>query len=472
MKKMYAMGLALTVGMTAVAAPRMVKDQATTQAFQICNEVVLPTSHKAAARVAGPAKAITSINDVYGLKSWVGEGRLTSNGNQEVKNVVYFDAGANDKMVTLVNFPYGGLSCTANVDIAKKTITINKQRCEGQLNTNEGLTDVSLYTYNGFDGEGEGARPAPVPSVTGTIADDGTITFDDAIMFGLSYADGDSRGWFALQNKNRFVAMQWTTPNAAEYSTVGKGKMLEGWMNPILSPEDATEPEYIIPEYEVEILKSSVDPNYIAIKNPYVCEMTLKDDNNQDVTGNPWKLVGLMDETATGNGFILINVNEDYETCVPVMPLCDTGLLSPVMRNPDDPEDNTLVTFYCYNAEGRNFYSGGEEGLYDYADFMDSKKSPLSEVVRNDDGTATLTICNTLFGYGTNPDGALIWKIGQLNSVVTLPAGTLGIQGVTNDVENAPVRYYNLQGVEVAAPVKGQVTIKTQGGKSSKFIAR
>ena len=42
---------------------------------------------------------------------------------------------------------------------------------------------------------------------------------------------------------------------------------------------------------------------------------------------------------------------------------------------------------------------------------------------------------------------------------------------VVDNNENAPVEYYNLQGVKVLNPTAGQVIIKKQGNKTSKFIA-
>ena len=48
-----------------------------------------------------------------------------------------------------------------------------------------------------------------------------------------------------------------------------------------------------------------------------------------------------------------------------------------------------------------------------------------------------------------------------------------GIEDVTADTDlNAPVRYYNLHGVEVAEPTAGELYIKVQGTKATKIIAQ
>lgn len=56
---------------------------------------------------------------------------------------------------------------------------------------------------------------------------------------------------------------------------------------------------------------------------------------------------------------------------------------------------------------------------------------------------------------------------------ITMPESItfLGINDVEMN-ENAPVRYYNLQGMEVVNPVKGQLVIKTQGNKAQKVIVK
>ena len=53
--------------------------------------------------------------------------------------------------------------------------------------------------------------------------------------------------------------------------------------------------------------------------------------------------------------------------------------------------------------------------------------------------------------------------------------GFAGIENVAADAEfdaNAPVEYFNLQGIRVATPEAGQLLIKRQGNKATKVIIR
>ena len=49
-----------------------------------------------------------------------------------------------------------------------------------------------------------------------------------------------------------------------------------------------------------------------------------------------------------------------------------------------------------------------------------------------------------------------------------------GVKNVAADLldENAPVEYFNLQGIRVANPEAGQLLIKKQGAKAQKLIIR
>lgn len=58
---------------------------------------------------------------------------------------------------------------------------------------------------------------------------------------------------------------------------------------------------------------------------------------------------------------------------------------------------------------------------------------------------------------------------------IKLPEGfnfAAGVEGITADDSDAPVEYYNLQGMRVVNPAAGQVYIRRAGSKVTKEIAR
>ena len=102
------------------------------------------------------------------------------------------------------------------------------------------------------------------------------------------------------------------------------------------------------------------------------------------------------------------------------------------------------------------------------------------ELSTYDEDTRVVDIKNVWFGITNNPtakygfaegkdsQGNYIWK--ALGYEITLPDMS-GVDEIAVDA-NAPVKYFNLQGVEIANPEAGAIVIKTQGGKATKMIVK
>ena len=61
----------------------------------------------------------------------------------------------------------------------------------------------------------------------------------------------------------------------------------------------------------------------------------------------------------------------------------------------------------------------------------------------------------------------------DMTTVIELPAAVVAsVKGIeVDEVDvNAPTRYFNLQGVEISAPAKGEVVIVKKGGKAVKTV--
>ncbi|MDE5693617.1 MAG: hypothetical protein K2I09_06840, partial [Duncaniella sp.] len=77
-----------------------------------------------------------------------------------------------------------------------------------------------------------------------------------------------------------------------------------------------------------------------------------------------------------------------------------------------------------------------------------------------------------------NSDWSKLSSIGGASVEFTVPYITKGgdgptaIEDVLDNDSNAPVEYYNLQGVRISEPAAGQVVIRRQGSKVSKVVVR
>lgn len=93
------------------------------------------------------------------------------------------------------------------------------------------------------------------------------------------------------------------------------------------------------------------------------------------------------------------------------------------------------------------------------------------------DDSNVLTLPNAKYSFSGNLTLLKTWtfsgEVQDMTTVIELPAkvqaSVKGIEVDEVDV-NAPTRYFNLQGVEISAPAKGEVVIVKKGGKAVKTV--
>lgn len=439
MKKIYATGLALAVGMSAMAAPKAVNTQVMTmQKANLENIRIAPQAQQNKA-----PQRLNSVEELYGLKEWQSYGLLGEEGNEkygEHKNVVTFDKGSNSSRMIIDGMPWGGQQTQCAVNWDAKTVTIQSKQVTGT--NGAGGDDVYLYIYTyTVDADGKVAK-TPASSATGNIKDDGTVEFPN-IMFGASDpANEANSSYYYLEIENVFVPKSMASVNEADYELVGDGTFSDCFFKPLFSDPEA------VPDMVVSVYRNKSDHNVIAVKNPYA-DPFWKEAELQSGDGQGWFQFTIIDDSAN-SGLVL----------APMTQLLDCGMATL-------EEDGSLCNYYPYNLDGM-YYNNGEIAYLNWVDAQLSAGENVSEVYEN-----AISIVMPYFGVTGAPAGAYWWTNDKAHNpgTIQLPEGTLGVSNVAVDA-NAPVRYFNLQGMEVSAPVKGQVTIKSQNGKSTKFIAR
>lgn len=167
--------------------------------------------------------------------------------------------------------------------------------------------------------------------------------------------------------------------------------------------------------------------------------------------------------------------------------------------NEFNAETNQLMSFNCIGVERPITFSINDDGTADATDqvvaasrktqsgqntgdfilgmtpdFETSTPVVNATVVNNEDGTSTLTWeQGTWWGYS---EMGYYWTIGQ-NTVMTMNFSIPGLPGyvegsvgnIAVDNSNAPVEYFNLQGVRVANPENG-LFIRRQGTSVTKVV--
>lgn len=458
MKKIYTLGLALAVGVSAVAAERSVSMQNKAMSLSQLQEdmLVIDAPTPAYAAPQGPQK-ISSIEDLYGVKTFHGYGILSSDSKHgPYDSAVNFEKGTSNTRIVISGFPWGNHQTMMTVNMTEKTATIAGHQVVGT--NGAGGEDVYIHVYNIVPDPADETKTQlqELDYITGTIADDGTITFPDANAIGASDETAE-KGWFYLWRSCQFTGFQNHNPNEADYKLVGTGKYTDCYFRYLFKDPTA------FPDADVEIYQHKEDGSKIAVKNPYDTEFAKESEL-------------ISDRESAGKGWLLFNIVADeldgtLYACMEPMVNCgvDMGPEYDESGNPTGKYNDD--EYYLFNEEGGMYYSGGFDQLARLIDECQNVGAPLSVFEDN-----KIEIVNQYFGTEDAPDGYYWWTSEtavRTPGLVILPEGFeySGISNVAADA-NAPVRYYNLQGVQIAAPVKGQLVIKTQGNKSMKFIGR
>lgn len=235
--------------------------------------------------------------------------------------------------------------------------------------------------------------------------------------------------------------------NASDWKDVGNAKFVDGWLQPLFNGE--------IPEYEVKCQQNVKNPNKYLLVDPYSS--------------------GFFEELGmpANSGFIQLDVTNPE--VVLVVPFTNSSLQLANIKE-GAPEG---VYFAMTNAEAMKILVDG----FTYQDVIDEANDFGDELPKFENGVITIPQCrlqvpndlgagnvwSQVYG-GVFDDEDNPINDDLMRATITIP--TAGVEGVIADSENAPVRYFNLQGMEVANPEAGQLVIKKQGSKTTKLIVR
>ena len=395
---------------------------------------------KAAPAKVAPAK-ISAVSDIYGPHDWTGTGELSNNSGKAVSTSAYFSAGSTPTEVTFTfaSAPYSSnVPIPATVDVAKSTITFKQATLAFNEKYSTTETFVLYQIVEGADGKGQ---LNPLESVEAAIAENGDIVFPEDIAVGIGLTG--ENGWFWLTSTNVVKAYQFFTYDASEWQPFAKATFYDGWIMPVILEQYRT-------SYDVTVLQHKEKKGLFLVENPYGV-------NTPYAAGG--SLEGL-NVTPTDNGYIVLDAQNPG--CVTVQSLVFSGLTIDQSENGDG---SVLNKIYNFNMEELYVTQRGfsKEEVIDEFDYNGQAISTY------DEAKGLITIKNPVFGTTSEPTAPYTWNGGMADA--TFQFDLAGVDGVEMDT-NAPAKYYNLQGMEVKAPVAGELVIVKQGGKSYKTIAK
>lgn len=440
MMKSYAMlALGFTFCITASAASGNVVSVMTPyQTAQAVSEMTIDNSQivmKAEANKV--ASKLTSIDDIVGDYEWTFNNAFDDDefGGMQLCNL---SISLSDEKNTVLISGYKGLTWTATVDVAASTMTIKKQFAF----TAEDGADVYLTPFRwDVDDKGNANSFSEIDALVGTY-EDGVISFNRIDLIGLpNPSKKDSFYGPLLGYENIMTNIPVAEIDMNEWNIIGDAEYSDGWIAPLYYEK----PGEVF--YSVKVAQNKKDYNKVLLIDPYGAN-------------SPFAGVNL---NKTAPGYIEMDkANPDVVVCTP--------------RLYSGYTDNKNGNYYNYNTEGYLYYLNG----LSFDTILERLIANDAESSWYDPTTKTIYIYNCIFGTESDKTGTYTWIDGNqqpvvMESVIKLPSNWddsgAGVEGITVD-ENAPVKYFNLQGVEVANPEAGQLVIKKQGSKAEKMIVR
>ena len=384
-------------------------------------------------------RAISSIEDIVGPYKVNEDWWYPFEGTQPESPSFYISALSENLVeISVTNMAFC-VPILASVDLASGTITI---KADDNKNLNADPYMELHLRYINDDG-----TTTKVSSVTGTITSSGQIDFLRSVLLW-----GDDGGYYFGCGYLALTPMEMFSFNANEWVECGTAKFTDNFLNPLLVAND----EKPIPTTEAAFYYNKANPSTCLLNNPYgVAQWT--------------EAVGEVE-----NGFIVFDISN--HDCVTMSPLVGSG----VIINFGSQNEPDIQELYFFNNEGYQVMSGRstESLVEEVEEAMDPFNQTIADYLSvYDEATRTVNIRNGFFGQTTEPLAKYFWNgvsgPAYLTATIVLPeAYVSGVNDIVTEDSNAPVKYYNLQGMEVANPEAGQLVIKKQGSKTSKFIVK
>lgn len=442
-----------------------------TMSKDVVKSISLSKNASSEAQMKAPAKVATSVDALVGFYTFTYCNYLTENGDEE-STVVEAVAGEQENQLVFKSFlGYSG-DVVADVNPSEGTLTFHNQDKFWYSTYYQAYTDFKVRLWN-EDGRGSQS----VDEIVASVDADGKIQFSWRAIFCNEITSGTdpntgepvTGGYFffasaggGVTNEGMFFEPydMWEF-NADEWEDGGTAEFTDAWLLPMLGVNvDVQENGFTSNGqesfvYNVNYKVSKENKDIILLTNPYGKGSIWTDEQffiNEQIEGYE-EIFNISDK----DGYIYIDASNPDVVCV----------RGPIYSGYDSEINGK---FYMWNDEGNYKYSYGYDD-----DTIEMLLEYYEQEVSYKDGNV-ITIYNCVFGCAGSFDPLGGWLNNNGDAVVmtsylTLHPGENGVESVEFD-SNAPVKYFNLQGVEIANPAKGQLVIKTQGSKAQKMIVR
>ena len=352
----------------------------------------------------------------------------------------------------------------------------------GFMYTDQRYGDVWVQFYDLETGE------KPLDSIIATVEEDGTVAFPYYAEMQFEVPELGAQGflWAAYAISLTPIPDDTFAYNPSDWLKCGEATFAD---NAITAFGEMSEDDWNTFCVKCPIYKhKTIEGDYLLL-DPYGQDEEMSF-TEEDRYGESTTWVGTMEDfiyqifTWAGMqpyiekpGFIRFNVSDP--DCIYIYPNVDTGVVVD-WYNPGEYDH-----FYLYNMEGRlktienkssqdiirqfaglgrdvSYYDFDDKCAYFYNLYIGTPMEPLGDITYYGETDGTATQVRIKFDINAQPEA-------DDPNDPTSPDN--GVDGVTDDA-NAPIRYFTLQGLEVANPAKGSILIRKQGNSVKKIIVK
>ena len=442
MKKFYTLAIAALVAVSSVSAAgldiwRFNADN--NLSFKKIEKTSISTNMPESDKVLNSASAKDiDITDISGQYNWQYTSMFKDDNGATITNKITVTKGVGNNYTIQYGSQYGSFSFGATFSMISQTLSINANQVIG---THSQLGDVYLYHKQVVNNDLTNSSAPLTATINGDSFEFGA---EEIIAIG-----NDAVGYIDLGYKNVFnvyTPVEWDNYQILPedgWVEAGTAQFADAWMLPAANVDPA---QYA---YEVAVEKNENIEGMYRLVNPYL---------NSPMSNND----------AKAEGFIAFSIADPE--FVPVVPLSYCGFTAAL-------SGGTTASLLPTNLEGYFLYLGDNYTKEDIIAGLSTEDEPFVPS-SFDDATGTVTLKNCRWATTNEPTKNYVWSVSATESAVQ--EGWIkfdnwaGINGVTAvDNENAPVEYYNLQGMRINNVENNPgLYIRKQGDKATKVYVK
>ena len=393
-----------------------------------------------------------STDDIGGNYDWTFNSLIKGNGNS---GELLISVTNPERGEVVISGFYMDMTVKAYIDSERGTLTIPNKQDLGK----DGQGYQNYFYLKQVNSKGQLiAGVLDQEASVGKFDKDGRISFPENDIWAIGDYDNEQSGFWILTKNNILSKKKASNPDDPNdgWTSLGYATLQDGWVLPGLGINQLDPQNW----YEVELQQNDDNKNIYRLVDPYKGNCPVKDKNTATNTG-------YIQFNVTYPDFVTFDVINSDEHIDAGFTCSSLGIAKMFCSN--------MVTYWCnkFNLTLETFINE-----YSYSPTFKTGSTFKDGIITLPAEKAfTVGYYNDAsFGYPGDPKGGGQWlapnsstRFVNMETKIFFPESA-GVSDVCVDNESSEIEYFNLQGVKITDPSKGQLLIRRQGDKTDKIV--